>query len=513
MTESHSTVNIRNHRNILLLMTAVPIVVIFFVSATFFVANTLNRGANAATTIKGDVSTAPAAIKSDPNVLWVGTFDNPGDWKQNWGVSQSGYSENLSISQPSFALNGKLGDYKVAGSSDQSQKWGADIRTDFKQMGIGKQEEAYFRYNFYLPANFDCVEGGKLPGLSGITEGDKGYSTSAGGEYSERSWSGRLYWHKDVDGKGCGLVSYMYVKHADGKDISNSTGRYVGIAPRWYYNADSSSWSNRMAIKKGQWNSIEVYYKMNTPGQNNGIHRGWLNGQIGLDVRDVQYRTAGHSDLGINQIFSVIFFGGPLGPKTTQHVYLDNLVVAKARAGQSSASPAPAPVVPAPKPTTPSPVTPTPPPATPSTPKTPSTPVKVPGANPTTPVPIPTSVPTQQDGTLIADFNGDGINEIARDDNNDGSIDPTTEVIAADAEEYLDEIIAESEYSELQAKNISNKSNTITVKAGPLPEIKIAKPVAYTFAIAQGVLITGLGAYLAVTKLAIFAGFRNRIGL
>lgn len=172
--------------------------------------------------------------------------------------------------------------------------------------------------------------------------------------------------------------------------------------------------------------------------------------------------------------------------------------------------PAPSPSNPSPAPTpTPSPTTPSPSPSpNPSPPNIPSTPISVPGANGTTPVAIPTDLPVQSDGTLIADFNGDGVNEVVKDLNNDGSIDPTTEIIESvetPSDPYANE--------QLEAAEQSQNNSTVTIKAGPLPAVKVVKPVAYTFAVVEGLAVIGLGAYLAVTKLAVFAGFRAKLGL
>lgn len=157
-------------------------------------------------------------------------------------------------------------------------------------------------------------------------------------------------------------------------------------------------------------------------------------------------------------------------------------------------------------PTTPA--TPTPPSAPGSaSPTTPRPPIVVPGANPATPVTIPSDLPIQSDGTLIADFTGDGINEIVRDINNDGSIDPLTEVIG------IDDSAAPTEGEMAVSIADQPSSGTVAVKLGPLPEAQIPKPLAYTFVVAQGIVLSGLGTYLAVTKLAIFASFRGRLGL
>ncbi len=140
-------------------------------------------------------------------------------------------------------------------------------------------------------------------------------------------------------------------------------------------------------------------------------------------------------------------------------------------------------------------------------PTTPSKPISIPGASVTNPVPIPDTLVLQADGTYLADFNGDGVNDIVKDINNDGLIDPTNEIIENSAKTFSKINSSESSIT------LSQNPNTITFKAGPLPQVTVAKPVAYTFAIAQGVLLTGLAGYLAITKLTIFAGVKTRLGL
>ena len=150
-------------------------------------------------------------------------------------------------------------------------------------------------------------------------------------------------------------------------------------------------------------------------------------------------------------------------------------------------------------------------------------PVKVPDANTTDPVAIPNSIPIEQDGTIIADFNGDGLNDVVKDSNQDGQIDPLNEIVIDGAtnqgltdssqppifpEDY-DRLINGGSFGEFTGQD----SSTVTVKPGPLPEVKIPKPVAYTFLTAGGLTLTGIGTYLALTKLALFAGFRGKLGL
>lgn len=161
--------------------------------------------------------------------------------------------------------------------------------------------------------------------------------------------------------------------------------------------------------------------------------------------------------------------------------------------------------------TTPTP-TPNPTPSTPTIPTTPRPPISVPGANTSTPVAIPVGLPVEGDGSLVADFNGDGLNEIARDSNGDGFIDPTNEIVVEGTDNME---LTDTSSAPITVRDIKKKSdsNSFTINAGPISNVKIAKPAVYTFAVAQGLIITGLGAYLAVTKLAMFAGLRGRLGL
>ncbi|MGD9570402.1 MAG: polysaccharide lyase [Thermoleophilia bacterium] len=338
----------------------------------------------------GDTTSATAEqrLVGDSKVLWMGTFDNPGDWKANFGVATFGNSANASIVKPAFADHGAVMEIRTP----PNQRWGVDMRQGFAQMGLAPREEAYLRYRVYFPEDYDWAEGGKIPGLSGITPGDAATSTSSGGVYSQRSWSGRLYWKE-----GGGLVSYLYVKHAGGKTISNSTGRYIGISPRWYKDGQSSK--GYMTMSRGQWHTIEIHYKMNTPGKNDGWHRGWVDGRLGIDLRDVQYRTASYPDLDINQVFNSTFYGGAVYPKTLQRSYMDDMVISSGYVGpRDDSAPAPPPPPPPVVPVTPSPPPSTLPPApvgppAPVAPVAPVVPV-VPSKPIAQPAPVPAPRPT-----------------------------------------------------------------------------------------------------------------------
>jgi len=160
---------------------------------------------------------------------------------------------------------------------------------------------------------------------------------------------------------------------------------------------------------------------------------------------------------------------------------------------------------------------PTPPPSpSPSLPTEPLPPISIPGASNTKPVAIPDELAAEEDGSYVADFNGDGLNELVRDINNDGSIDPANEIIIEGSTntDLTDTSLSPLTIEEFNDRLSSSKNTSIiTLKPGPLPEVRIPKPVAYTFLTAGGVTLSGIGIYLALTKLAIFAAIRGKWNL
>lgn len=160
------------------------------------------------------------------------------------------------------------------------------------------------------------------------------------------------------------------------------------------------------------------------------------------------------------------------------------------------------------------------PPTTPTTPTTPPPPIEVPNSNPNTPVEIPKGLPKQNDGTLIADFNGDGLNDVAKDNNNDNKIDPKTEIVVdgKNNEQLTDTSqspVSVSDYTAMirsgESSTENSSSDMLNIKAGPLPEAKVSKKVAYGFIAYEGAGIAGFGAYLAAVKLGLIVLIKRRM--
>jgi hypothetical protein len=158
----------------------------------------------------------------------------------------------------------------------------------------------------YFEEDAEFTKGGKLPGL-GILD----WHSSAGKipDGTDR-WTGGLTWR--ADGK---IGNYVY--HANQPNI-------YGEIFLW----DDGD-AGQVYFKRGQWNRVEIYYKMNTPGVLDGRLQGWLNGELALDTSDIMYRMPGGEHLLIEAVQMYSMYGGGItfAPTTDQHIYFDNFVV------------------------------------------------------------------------------------------------------------------------------------------------------------------------------------------
>ena len=115
------------------------------------------------------------------------------------------------------------------------------------------------------------------------------------------------------DGK---IVNYVY--HANQSNI-------YGDKVKW-----NDGPEGQVYFKRGAWNRVEIYYKMNTPGVLNGRLKGWLNGKLALDTNRIMYRMPGGEKLKIGNLYFGTYYGGAnasWAPSTDQYVYFDNVVI------------------------------------------------------------------------------------------------------------------------------------------------------------------------------------------
>ena len=66
---------------------------------------------------------------------------------------------------------------------------------------------------------------------------------------------------------------------------------------------------------------------MNTQGKNDGILRGWVEGQPAFEKTDVRMRDV--DTLRIEAVWLNVYLGGSWVVKSDHHLYIDNVVIAR----------------------------------------------------------------------------------------------------------------------------------------------------------------------------------------
>jgi hypothetical protein len=233
----------------------------------------------------------------------------------------------------------------------------------------GLQPEAlYMRYYMKLAPNFDpdfnnsegtnSGTGGKFPGLADVRRypdeqcGNGGEPGDGINCWSARSdfrncYAGSDYPHGCSDSNATTRFGhYLYyppdVKygHAFWDNIWWGQGEMFGSRNGLYHDGGCANRDGRYGIGNcgknsvgqmvnDQWYLIEIYIKMNTPGQENGEIRGWMNGLLGYEKTNMVWRYVGHDNLHVRTVWLNIHVGGEgVGPSQDTAVYLDQMVLA-----------------------------------------------------------------------------------------------------------------------------------------------------------------------------------------
>lgn len=226
-------------------------------------------------------------------------------WQEDWS---GGLRRTMSVvaedAERGFVpLQGKALRIKV----QEGGHYGASLQYNFKDK-VGREPlEIYFRYYLRLGSDWDPAQGGKLPGISGTY--DRG---GWGGRPSDgrNGWSARGQFKGRKDGK---TPIGFYCYHADMK------GRY---GSEWTWEKEGLG-----CLENDRWYCIEQYARMNTPGRNDGVLRGWVDGKLAFERTDIRMRDV--PDLKIECIWINVYHGGTWTAPSDDHLYIDNVVIAR----------------------------------------------------------------------------------------------------------------------------------------------------------------------------------------
>ena len=195
---------------------------------------------------------------------------------------------------------------------DQAGHYGLSLRYRFAERMGSEPEEIYFRYYLRLAADWSPKRGGKLPGI--------------GGTYGRAGWGGRK-----VNGADGWSARGLFSGQKEGR---TPIGFYCYHADMRGKYGDHWGWDRNgfAGLENDRWYCVEQYVKMNTPRQNDGILRGWVDDQLVFEKTSVRMRDV--DDLKIETVWINVYHGGTWTATTTQHLFIDDVAISHARVGK-----------------------------------------------------------------------------------------------------------------------------------------------------------------------------------
>lgn len=171
-------------------------------------------------------------------------------------------------------------------------------------------EDVHMRWQQYIPSHWTSADGThmKFPGI---------------GNRDRHGWGGRR-----TDGTG-GWSVRTGVRDRTAYDDSLSVEFYVyhmdmgdwGSVYSWESNEDGA------VMRRGEWTELETYVRVNTPGERDGVIRGWVNGKLVFEKTDLGFRAEGYEQYDIREIMWHVYHGGSEPSPLDQHIYLRDLEI------------------------------------------------------------------------------------------------------------------------------------------------------------------------------------------
>jgi hypothetical protein len=196
------------------------------------------------------------------------------------GHTSVGVIENLDVVRPRdtripAAMRVMLRD--GPGQAGRSMERKAGVAFPWELRSIQKQAAACLSYKVFFEGDLDFHNGGTLPGIQARDQSQQ----------SQDEFVSHVVWRED------GLP---------GVTLSVTAG---GIT-------QAVAFQSRLAFPRGQWIKIDKEVSLNTPGQDNGILRVWVDGVLAIEKTDITYR--GTPNVVLSGVVGDVHYGGVRAP-------------------------------------------------------------------------------------------------------------------------------------------------------------------------------------------------------
>ncbi len=250
-------------------------------------------------------------IASHPDVHLFSDFETLG-WGDDWTFGSDDSTLSTVLSDPARQFEALQG-MALRVELTEGGHYGMSVSFDFADEIGYEPEEIYFRYYLRFGDDWETVYGGKMPGISGT--------------YGRAGWGGR-----PSDGtNGWSARGSFSVMPPSGNPLGETVpmGHYVYHADMDGTYGDIDLWQQDYGgyFDKNRWYCVEQYLRMNTPGQNDGVLRSWVDGRLAYERTNWRWRDV--DSLKIERVWMNVYHGGTLPAAQDSHLYIDNVVIAK----------------------------------------------------------------------------------------------------------------------------------------------------------------------------------------
>ena len=250
------------------------------------------------------VEPASRQIHDEDALIWFDDFDEDRDYLEpDRGSPSMRFSTQVKLgtagrSMESFYARGKRG----AGGRKVifgDTPFGRPLRR-------GESfDEIYWRY--YVKYPVDWKGGGEAKHSRGIV-------------FTGPRWAQASILHVWTSGNSLTLDPVRAVR--DGKVLSRRYNDFETF--KWLGNSPKGKFSFHRPAELGRWACIEVRWKLNTPGQSDGIAQMWVDGELDTERTEMNFRGS-YDQHGINAVFLENYWNQ--GSPVDQYRWFDQFVV------------------------------------------------------------------------------------------------------------------------------------------------------------------------------------------
>jgi hypothetical protein len=180
-------------------------------------------------------------------------------------------------------------------------------------------DHAVMSYWLKIPKDFDCVKGGKLPGIASNIELLSGGETADG----TNGFSMRLMWREN-----CTAEVYGYLPRVENQHLIEKYKDSLTQNPTTKIIYGWSIGRGEFSLPKGEWVKVDLTIKVNDPGMKNGTVKVAFNGKQVFQRDEIVYRT--NDKLLVGALFFSTFFGGSdesYAATKDEHLYFGDMTV------------------------------------------------------------------------------------------------------------------------------------------------------------------------------------------